>query len=237
MIPADLARPLTDDQLADNYPQAEQWLRRHSSHLKRRSVPNKSWDVTGADWCRLQGAFEHMPGPYLVLVPEQRMPPPAAVVGAVHVPELGRKAIPLPNHKVTFCGVRTLDEALYLAAFINSTPIQVLLESYASSTAVSPTTMARLPIPPYDPSSSDSTRLVAESRALHLANPASKQDERRQRQPTMDDLVAGLLKEAGASVGTATRRAKPARVRVAPSEADSQQDMLALEGITVAGEG
>jgi hypothetical protein len=49
-----------------------------------------------------------------------------------------------------FCAVDSPDEAVYLAAFINSTPIQDLLASYVNEIAVSPQTLARLAIPDFD---------------------------------------------------------------------------------------
>ena len=72
-----------------------------------------------------------MTGKYLVVVPEQRMPPPAAVSEPTYDAALGRVALPLPNHKVMFCSVPTLDEALYVTAVINSTQMQTLLGSFA----------------------------------------------------------------------------------------------------------
>jgi hypothetical protein len=76
--------------------------------------------------------------------------PAAAVLELRHDPNLGRTTAPLVDHKLMFCAVDSPDEAVYLAAMINSTPIQDLLASYANEIAVSPQTMARLPIPGFD---------------------------------------------------------------------------------------
>ncbi len=226
--PADFKRPLTDSELKSRFPKMEAWLRQFASILKTRSKPNGSWDIEGGDWCRVQGAFAHAEGKYLVVVPEQRMPPPAALVGSVYVPSLGRKAVAMPNHKVVFCSVPTFDEGLYLVACINSTQMQLLLESFASATAVAPTTLSRLPIPKYEPTDSDVLELVAASKAMHTA--ADKVAEREVQQPLIDSAVQRLLANAPAMPSTT---ATPSRRRRA-EPASAEQYELILDDITVA---
>jgi hypothetical protein len=121
--------------------------------------------------------------------------------------------LPLPNHKVVFCAVPTLDEALYLCAIINSTQIQNLLTSFANSTAVSSTTLARLPIPSYDPEHADVAELVSASRSVYEAK--SIEDARAEQQPIIDGIVERLLLAAGAAPESASTPvpAAPARRR------------------------
>jgi hypothetical protein len=57
--------------------------------------------------------------------------------------------MPVPNHKFVFCAVPTLREAGYLAAVLNSPPVQDFLASYGSATAIAPTTLSRLAIPAF----------------------------------------------------------------------------------------
>jgi len=57
---------------------------------------------------------------------------------------------------------------------INSTPVQDLLASYANATAVSPTTLRRLPIPAYDDSNALQVGVVATASGIVSADdPAS----------------------------------------------------------------
>lgn len=193
-----------------HYPHALRWLRRHRTVLERRSVPNSSWDIGGRDWYRLEGPFAHLTGPHLVVLPEQELPPPAAVVSVGAVDHaLGRRALPLPNHKVVFCAVPTMEEAGYLVAVLNSTVIQRFLESYGSSTAISPTTLSRLSIPPFEPTDLQNEIAGIARSIIKSANPTLEAGSMR---VTLDGLVEMLL-DAPAPAATRPRRA---RKRAAP---------------------
>jgi hypothetical protein len=91
-----------------------------------------------------------MAGSNIVVVRELQQRPAAAVLSLRYDDNLGRTSHPLIDHKLMFCAVDSPDEAVYVAAFINSTPIQDLLASYVNEIAVSPQTLARLPIPDFD---------------------------------------------------------------------------------------
>ena len=208
--PKELKVALTEEEVRRRYPEALKWLQAHATILRTRSAPNKSWHINGADWFRLQGSFEYMTYSYMVVVPEQRMPPPAAVIEATYNFSLGRKAIAIPNHKVVFCSVPTLGEALYLTAAINSTQMQSLLASFASQTAVSPTTLARLPIPPFDINSLNVQNIVAAAKVIHTAS--DKREARINQGARIDDEVEVMLGLAGITEG-ARAVALPARQR------------------------
>ena len=94
---------------------------------------------------------EHMTGAPCVVVRELGRRPAAAVVLPRDDERLGRRATVLIDHKLLYCAVATEDEAHYLAAMINATPMQDLLASFSNVVGVAPGTLARLPIPPYDP--------------------------------------------------------------------------------------
>lgn len=142
---------LEEKKFKSTYREGWRWLRGHASVLKvRKAPPTRSWDLTGTDWCRLDGPIGHMASSSILVVRELQQRPAAAVLELRHDSNLGRTTAPLVDHKLMFCAVDSPDEAVYLAAMINSTPIQDLLASYANEIAVSPQTMARLPIPGFD---------------------------------------------------------------------------------------
>jgi SAM-dependent methyltransferase len=142
---------VSDDRLRAAYPRAWRWLRGHANILRaRKGPPTRAWQLDGPDWCRLEGPIQHMAGSNIVVVRELQRRPAAAVLELRYDDMLGRSAYPLIDHKLMFCAVDSPDEAVYLAAFINSTPLQDLLASYASEIAISPQTLARLPIPDFD---------------------------------------------------------------------------------------
>ena len=133
------------------FPDGHRWLSAFRPVLrKRRLVPTLRWDLDGDDWPRLMGT-EHMTGAPCVVVRELGRRPAAAVVLPREDERLGRRATVLIDHKLLYCAVATEDEAHYLAAMINATPMQELLTSFLNVVGVAPGTLARLPIPPYDP--------------------------------------------------------------------------------------
>lgn len=189
--PTDLTSLLGEKELARRFPKALRWLRRHRTVLQTRSVPNAGWDIAGRDWYRLEGPWGHLGSGYLVVLPEQALPPPAAVVSANHMDfDLGRRAMPIPNHKVVFCAVPSFDEAAYLAAIINSAPMQQFLTSYGSSTAISPTTLSRLAIPPYTP---DEEQLRVAEIARSIIESPKPADTHAKVAVELDRIVAQLL--------------------------------------------
>lgn len=149
--PDALGELLDDMQLRRRYPSASGWLRRHAAVLKaRKPPPTRSWELEGKDWYRLDGPMSHMGFGNVVVVREQQSRPAAAVVPTRLDEALGRTATALIDHKLVFCAVDSPDEAVYLATFINSTPIQDLLASFSNAIAVAPQTLRRLPIPDFD---------------------------------------------------------------------------------------
>ena len=105
-----------------------------------------------------------MTGAPCVVVRELGRRPAAAVVLPRDDERLGRRATVLIDHKLLYCAVAAEDEAHYLAAMINATPMQDLLASFSNVVGVAPGTLARLPIPPYDPAAGGRARRCREGR-------------------------------------------------------------------------
>jgi hypothetical protein len=208
--PTNLERLLPEAEFRLRYPSALAWLRRHRSNLESRTVPNGSWDIQGRDWYRLEGPWAHLKGDFLVVLPEQALPPPAAVVRIGDMNHtLGRRTLPLPNHKVVFCAVPTLDEAGYLVAVLNSTAVQTFLESYGSSTAISPTTLSRLAIPAFTGVGLQADIVALARSILDSDQPEAKAAQVREQ---LDLAVNELL---DAPTPTAPSRRRPRRPRQA----------------------
>jgi hypothetical protein len=107
----------------------------------------------------------------------------------------------LVDHKLIFCQVDSPDEAVYLAAMINSTPMQDLLASYANEIAVSPQTLARLPIPDYEPAS-HSPIVEGGLRAFEVVRADEKADQVTLDQAVVDALrLSDYVPQANPSVG------------------------------------
>jgi hypothetical protein len=151
--PNSLQHPLERAIAERDYPGALQWLKRHRDVLRtRKAPPARNWNMTagGNDWYRIDGALQYMLNPHVVVVRELSSRPAAALVAPQFDSVLGRSASPLIDHKLMLCATSSREEALYLVAMINSTPMQDLLESFVNSIAVSPKSLKRLPIPDFD---------------------------------------------------------------------------------------
>jgi hypothetical protein len=132
-------------------------------------VATLRWDLEGEDWPRIMGT-EHMTGAPCVVVRELGRRPAAAVVLPRDDERLGRRATVLIDHKLLYCAVAAEDEAHYLAAMINATPMQDLLASFSNVVGVAPGTLARLPIPPYDPAAAAALVAAGKDAAAGVAD-------------------------------------------------------------------
>jgi hypothetical protein len=190
--PQDMGRVLARSAFVQRYSETWKWLRRFESVLAlRKAPPNRSWNMSGDDWCRLEGPIQHMVNGYMVVVREQDDPPAAAICGPVYDAHLRRTSPVLVDHKLIFCAVNTRDEAQYLATLINSTPIQDLLSSFANTIAISDRTMARLPIPAFDPTRAEVQEVISAGQAALLASAAEVWTAANQHE--VDEAVRRLL--------------------------------------------
>ena len=194
LIPQDPERfqhSLSETAMEARYPQTLRWLRKHKTPLKSRSTPNSSWNME-RDWFRVEGPFSHLPTDYAVVVTEQRLPPHAAVLEISRYDKsLGRKCLPLPNHKVAICVLPTREEAIYLCGVLNAFPVQNFISSFGSSTAVSPTTLSRVCIPDWDPADAAHQRVVEVGVSILSASDVPSAVQRLQ--PDLDGAVRRVL--------------------------------------------
>jgi len=145
-----LGHLLTENELA-RFPGVLEFFRGFKKPLsERKTPPKRAWKMTDGDWYRLDGPMEHMHGPYKIVVRELQHGPSAALVVDLFSDNLGRTATVLVDHKLCFCSLQDEDEALYLIGMINSSPIQELIKAFGNAIAISPQTLARLPIPKFD---------------------------------------------------------------------------------------
>jgi hypothetical protein len=193
--PAALDQPLTAAVFQSQYPAGNTWFNRHREFLRgRKTPPARNWNMTpgGNDWCRVDGALQHMTGQHVVVVRELSERPAAAMVETKANFDLGGRTVaPLIDHKLMFCSVASREEALYLTAMINSTPIQDLLASFVNSTSVSPKSMKRLPIPDFDDSNEEIGALV--ELAEQVMSATKRADVLEQLQAQMDAAVLRVV--------------------------------------------
>lgn len=213
--PADVERPMAAKALArgGDYEMLGNWLRRHRKVLASRAAPpRRSWDLGGDDWVRLEGPFAHMRAGHLVVVREIAGAPAAAIAERRWNDEIERTEVPLIEHKLLFCSVSSLDEAVYLTAFINSTPAQDFLKSFTSEVGVTPKALRTLPVPPYDPLNPDVWTLVTSGGSVLAAAYEDRATVAQTEQAVMDEAVLRLAKYGG-SYSPQVRRVPATRKR------------------------
>lgn len=201
------------------YPYAGAWLRQFREALiARRTPPTRNWNMMGDDWCRIDGPLQWMRGDHLVVVREIAGKASAAIVEKRFVAELARSDTPLIEHKLLFCSVPSQNEALYLAGFINSTPAQDFLASFANTTGISPKAIRTLPIPPFDAERPEVEALVAAGTAVVSATTAIRSAVIQDVLPRCDEAVVRL-----AEMDPETYRPQKHRDhKVADAKADSE---------------
>lgn len=129
-------------------------LEPHLERLQSRSAYDMKldrdhpWGIQGTAW-------RHMRRDRILVVcryMESQKRPPAAVVAPVDDPRLGLRTTRYPNNKVNFLACLSLLEADYVAAFLNSDPVQATIAQRSSSTTIAPATLNALYLPRFTPS-------------------------------------------------------------------------------------
>ena len=143
---------LTVDKCATSAPRTLQyllpWIERYAGRSMYRGGLDEQfpWELSGpTDHLKSEGALLFVR--YLATGGR----PAAAVREASFYPRLGRTTLPLPNNKSNIYYTKSVAEAHYIAAFINSGPAQDALGRFAVSTGVTPAALARLPISRFSP--------------------------------------------------------------------------------------
>jgi hypothetical protein len=155
-------RKVTTSRMASLYPRLftylQPWLQRFASRSLYHADPDPEfpWALSGpTDRLHDTGAL------LLVRYLATNGRPGAAVVVPSYDSRLDRTTLPVPNNKSNIYYSDSASEAHFLAAFINSTPAQEALSSFASSTGVTPAALSRLPIPRFRPGLASHAQLAS----------------------------------------------------------------------------
>jgi hypothetical protein len=140
--------PVTVEDATVNYPRLVQYLEPWLGRYMERSMYQAEADED-FPWA-LSGPIEHLRARGALLFVRYIGTPVAAVREPTHDPRLDRTTLPIPNNKSNIYYTDIVDEAHFVAAFINSEPAQLALSRFAVSTGVTPAALARLPLPRFD---------------------------------------------------------------------------------------
>jgi hypothetical protein len=93
----------------------------------------------------------------------------SSTVKATVLPEAQGNDLILPEHTVIFLTTESADEAYYVAAVLNSNPVNTIVAGYIVDNRLSTHPVDNVTIPKFDPGSSVHQELVKLSRACHVS--------------------------------------------------------------------
>jgi len=163
LVPYDVgngaAAPIGTDACAARFPLTYAYLLPWIERMRRRSFYRR--EVTDRFPWALSGPIEHLTATGALVFVRYLATggrPAAAVAEPRANRALGRTTLPYPNNKSNVYYTRSLEEAHFIAAFVNSGPAQEALARFAVATGVTPVALERLPLPRFD---ADDTRHCA----------------------------------------------------------------------------
>lgn len=156
----------SEEEFADKYPATYSYLMNYADLLPKRSS-YKRYQLglpIYSIWCVGEYSFQ----PYKVAWLEQQNPQSfrAAVVTKTTDAILPNKVI-VPDHKLYFTAVDSLDEAHYLSAFLNSHPVRTWLGGFLHGKQIGTTVFEYMHVPNHEAENPDHQRLVEISKVAH----------------------------------------------------------------------
>lgn len=172
--------------LKDRYPKSYGFLARFQTELGKRAHFIKYLKQSGAPWYSLYDIKAYTYVGNKVVWREQASRFTAAVV-----PDEGGPVI-LPDHKLMLVDVDSAEEAHYLCAILNSTPVALLVRTYAVETQISTHVLNYVAVPQFDLEEEAHGQLSSLSRQAHDAMAAGNGENVAQIEVQIDRLAAQL---------------------------------------------
>jgi hypothetical protein len=156
----------TEEEFAEKYPATYSYLLNYTHLLAERSTYNRYQKELPiySIWCIGEYSFQ----PYKVVWLEQQNPKSfrAAVVTEAADSLVPNKVI-VPDHKLYFAAVDSLDEAHYICAFLNSHPVRTWLGGFLLGKQIGTTVFRYMHVPRHNAHDPDHQRLVEISMTAH----------------------------------------------------------------------
>lgn len=155
--------PLSEHRMAADYPLTHAYLAEFERLLRARPSFRNFNPANNEPW-ELYNVGTYTFARYKVCWREQM----ATFTVAVASMDDGTK-IPIVDHKLVAVGLDDPDEAFYLAAVLNSTPVRVLVDSYALELSLSSSVLDYVAVPRFSPRSESHQALSRLGRRAHNA--------------------------------------------------------------------
>lgn len=157
----------SEEEFADKYNATYSYLMNYASLLPNRSTYKRylSDSPPYSIYCIGDYSF----APYKVVWPEQQDPSKfrASVVTSVGDNSIIPNRVIVPDHKLYFATMNSLEEAHYLCAFLNSRSVRTWLGGFLLGKQIGTTIFEFTHVPPFDSENEDHQKLVSMSIEAH----------------------------------------------------------------------
>lgn len=116
----------------------------------------------------------------------------SSTVKATVLPEAEGNDLVIPEHTVIFLTTETEDEAHYVAAVLNSTPVNTIVAGYIVDNHLSTHPLENVTIPKFEPKNTVHKELVKRSKACHKAITKADDNAVRESEKLIDQTVKNL---------------------------------------------
>jgi len=160
------AKVESEEEFADKYPATYSYLMNYADLLPKRSSYKRY--LRGLPiyciWCVGEYSFH----PYKVVWLEQQNPKSFRAAVVTEAPDaVVPNSVIVPDHKLYFAAVDSLDEAHYLCAILNCRPVRGWLGGFLHGKQIGTTVFEYMHVPSYEPQNRDHQRLVEISKMAH----------------------------------------------------------------------
>jgi hypothetical protein len=157
-------RGFPEDWLQETHPLAWAYLKKFEKLLRSRKSFNKHFDPEKDPFYSMYAVSPHTFAPHKVVWMDISSTVKAAVLSSGLENEMT-----IPEHTVMFLTTTSEDEAYYVAAVLNSEPVNTVVSGYIVDNHLSTHPIENVIVPTFDPKSTLHTHLAALSRDAHQA--------------------------------------------------------------------
>jgi hypothetical protein len=158
----------TEEEFAETYPAAFSYLMNHADLLRERSTYKRYQKKMRLPIYSIYCVGDYSFSPYKVVWLEQQDPKTfRSAVVSEEINSLIPNRLIVPDHKLYFAVVDSLEEAHYLCAFLNSHPVRTWLGGFLLGSQIGTSIFEYMRIPKYDSQDDDHQQLVRLSEISH----------------------------------------------------------------------
>jgi hypothetical protein len=202
----------------------QEFLLAFQSKLKGRKK-FRNFDPSGENWHGLYSVLEATFARYKVVWREMANGSVASVVGSSRVVPGGTSKVIIPDHKLMIIPAKTLMEAHYVAAVLNSTIAKYIVLSFAISTGISTHILEKIPIPMFKSKDAIHRKIALLSAQCHKLAQKHQAEKIKEKEAQIDSAVGKLWKVSKDQLETIQQTV----LQVGEDENDEQEGESAVE--------